>query len=183
MLTERRMSMQGKGSGFNHMKTINRREEKMLEKRERLIRAAIQVFASKGYPQRTIADISRRAKVSYGLAYTYFKNKEDILFTIFSERWQRFIDYLEKVQHEEGLPVDAGHRRGRPGPRSHRSFIEFPDSHPRPPRRGFADSGRVDSRLYPRFSLEHCRRLRLHPKHVVQPAGKRKRENPPFSRS
>ena len=44
--------------------------------RERIIRAAIEVFAEKGYHRATIADVVRRSGLSVGAIYTYFANKD-----------------------------------------------------------------------------------------------------------
>jgi AcrR family transcriptional regulator len=44
--------------------------------RERIIRAAVDVFAEKGYHRATIADVVRRSGLSVGAIYTHFANKE-----------------------------------------------------------------------------------------------------------
>jgi AcrR family transcriptional regulator len=44
--------------------------------RERIIRAAIEVFAEKGYHRATIADVVRRSGLSVGAIYTHFANKD-----------------------------------------------------------------------------------------------------------
>ena len=46
--------------------------------RERIIRAAIEVFAEKGYHRATIADVVRRSGLSVGAIYTYFTGKEQL---------------------------------------------------------------------------------------------------------
>jgi len=63
--------------------------------------AAVAVFAEKGYPRGRVSDIAKEAGISYGQVYNYFKNKEHILFLLFRERWQRFIDYIEKTRSRE----------------------------------------------------------------------------------
>jgi TetR/AcrR family fatty acid metabolism transcriptional regulator len=40
------------------------------------------------------------------LIYSYFGNKDDILFSLFHERWQMLIDYIERVR-KEGISADA----------------------------------------------------------------------------
>ena len=66
--------------------------------------AAVAVFAEKGYPRGRVSDIAKEAGISYGQVYNYFKNKEHILFLLFRERWQRFIDYIEKTRSREIPP-------------------------------------------------------------------------------
>ncbi len=56
------------------------------EKRIRIIDAAIQVFAEKGFHQARVTDIASQAGVADGTIYLYFRNKEDLLLTIFEEK-------------------------------------------------------------------------------------------------
>jgi len=51
----------------------------MSEKQKKLFKTAIQLFASKGFSKTTTAEISRTAKVSEGLLFKTFGNKEGIL--------------------------------------------------------------------------------------------------------
>lgn len=56
------------------------------DKRVRIIDAAVEVFAEKGYRSARISDIARGAGVADGTIYLYFRNKEDLLLTIFEEK-------------------------------------------------------------------------------------------------
>src|SRR3712207_1648585 len=71
------------------------------EKRELLLDAAIRVFARKGYHATRVGDIAREAGVAYGLLYHYFPSKEQVLETIFRERWGRLIDALRAVEQND----------------------------------------------------------------------------------
>lgn len=51
-----------------------------------IIDAALKVFREKGYANARMADIARRAGVSYGLVYHYFGSKE-VLFEMIVESW------------------------------------------------------------------------------------------------
>ncbi len=53
------------------------------DKREAILRAATRVFARNGYFNSKVADIASAAGVADGTVYLYFKNKEDILHSIF----------------------------------------------------------------------------------------------------
>ena len=53
------------------------------DKREAILRAAIQVFAHNGYFNSKVADIASEAGVADGTVYLYFKSKEEILHSIF----------------------------------------------------------------------------------------------------
>ena len=59
-------------------------------KRTLITDAAVDVFAEKGFHQARVADIARKAGVADGTIYLYFKNKEDLLLSVFEEK----MDYL-----------------------------------------------------------------------------------------
>ncbi|MGA9521787.1 MAG: TetR/AcrR family transcriptional regulator [Myxococcaceae bacterium] len=61
------------------------------ERRKTILRAAIEVFATKGYHGCRIADVAREAGVAYGLVYHYFKNKEELLSSVFDTAWYGFV--------------------------------------------------------------------------------------------
>lgn len=54
-------------------------QERSIEKKNRIIQAAFEEFSSSGYYNTTTADIAKRAEVSTGIVYGYFKDKKDIL--------------------------------------------------------------------------------------------------------
>ena len=56
------------------------------DKQEMIIDAALEVFREEGYANARMADIARRAGVSYGLVYHYFGSKE-VLFDLIVETW------------------------------------------------------------------------------------------------
>jgi AcrR family transcriptional regulator len=72
-------------------RTAGERRGTSAEKRQLILETSIRVFAEKGYHDTRISDIAKRAEIAYGLVYHYFKNKEEILDTIFLERWGEFI--------------------------------------------------------------------------------------------
>jgi len=57
--------------------------EKANGKYESILRSAIKVFARNGFFNSKVADIAREAGVADGTVYLYFKNKDDILVSIF----------------------------------------------------------------------------------------------------
>jgi TetR/AcrR family fatty acid metabolism transcriptional regulator len=52
-------------------------------KRDAILRAAIDVFADRGYFNAQVADVARAAGVAAGTVYLYFRSKDDILVSIF----------------------------------------------------------------------------------------------------
>ncbi len=61
------------------------------EKRDRILKAATQVFAQNGFYNSKISQIAKLANVADGTIYLYFKNKDDILITLFEEEMVKII--------------------------------------------------------------------------------------------
>src|SRR5437763_6135803 len=65
-------------------------------KRERILRAAVDVFAQNGYFNAKVSEIAKAAGVADGTIYLYFDNKEDLLITIFREHTTKYIQALRR---------------------------------------------------------------------------------------
>ena len=57
------------------------------DRRRQILDAAVRVFARQGFHTCRVADIADEAGVAYGLVYHYFRSKEEVLDTLFTERW------------------------------------------------------------------------------------------------
>ncbi len=66
-------------------------------KYRKIIEAAVQVIAENGFHGSQVSKIAKAAGVADGTIYLYFKNKEDILVTVFQEKMGQFI---EKIKEE-----------------------------------------------------------------------------------
>lgn len=77
-----------------HSKTSKRNMAS--DKYEAILRAAIKVFARKGYFNSKVADIASKAKIADGTVYLYFKSKEEILHSIFDRMMSEFISEGKK---------------------------------------------------------------------------------------
>jgi len=64
-------------------------------RRESIIQAAIEVFSKKGFQAAGISEIAQRAGVADGTIYQYFKNKEDLFFSIPIEKTNEFRSKVE----------------------------------------------------------------------------------------
>jgi TetR/AcrR family fatty acid metabolism transcriptional regulator len=62
------------------------------DKREAILRAAAQVFASRGFFAAQVADVARAAGVAAGTVYLYFRSKDDLLVSIFDRTMRDAID-------------------------------------------------------------------------------------------
>ncbi|MCU0577422.1 MAG: TetR family transcriptional regulator [Desulfobacterota bacterium] len=61
------------------------------EKYRMILNAAKQVFALEGFYNSKVSEIAREAHVADGTIYLYFKNKDDILISLFEEELTRII--------------------------------------------------------------------------------------------
>ena len=71
-----------------------------MDKKELLVRSAIDLFAKKGYADTSIRDIGKAAKVNVALIYYYFKDKEALLQYIIERSARDLVIILKEVQSE-----------------------------------------------------------------------------------
>ena len=74
------------------------------DKRRVILDAAVRVFARQGFHSCRVSDIADEAGVAYGLVYHYFASKDEVLDTLFLERWNVMLDLIREVDAEP-LPV------------------------------------------------------------------------------
>jgi AcrR family transcriptional regulator len=67
------------------------------DKRQAILDAAVHVFARQGFHHCRVADIAQEAGVAYGLVYHYFQSKDQILDTIFLERWNLLLEQIASI--------------------------------------------------------------------------------------
>jgi TetR/AcrR family fatty acid metabolism transcriptional regulator len=72
------------------------------EKRRAILHAAVRVFAEKGYQGCRIADVARAAHVAYGLVYHYFRNKDELLESVFAEQWAILVNAIRAIDEGSG---------------------------------------------------------------------------------
>lgn len=113
------------------------------DKRSLITEAAVEVFAEKGFRHARVSDIARKAGVADGTIYLYFKNKEDILLSIFEEK----MDLLLTGLAAELDGVTAPHERIRRFARFH--YRQVRDN------RAAAEVLQVELRLSNKFLREY----------------------------
>jgi len=77
-----------------------------IEKRRQILDAAVRVFARQGFHTCRVSDIADEAGVAYGLVYHYFSSKEEILDTLFLDRWQVMLDAIAAADRSDRTPRD-----------------------------------------------------------------------------
>src|ERR687891_1925922 len=75
-----------------------------VDKRRMILDAAVRVFARQGFHTCRVSDVADEAGVAYGLVYHYFDSKDQILDTLFLERWDILLRAIQQVDAEERSP-------------------------------------------------------------------------------
>jgi AcrR family transcriptional regulator len=80
-----------------------------VDKRRVILDAAVRVFARQGFHTCRVSDIADEAGVAYGLVYHYFTAKEEILDTLFLERWDVMLEAIAEADVTQVAPRDKLH--------------------------------------------------------------------------
>jgi TetR/AcrR family fatty acid metabolism transcriptional regulator len=72
-----------------------------VDKRRVILDAAVRVFARQGFHTCRVSDIADEAGVAYGLVYHYFQSKDEVLDTLFLERWGVMIEAIMEIDRRE----------------------------------------------------------------------------------
>jgi len=76
------------------------------DKRRIILDAAIRVFAREGFHTARVSDIADEAGVAYGLVYHYFDSKDEVLDTLFLDRWNVLLEAIREVDRGDAEPRD-----------------------------------------------------------------------------
>ena len=74
------------------------------EQKERILNAALAIFAHNGYSETKMSDIAAAAGVSYGLAYHYFTNKEAIFTALIQKALKGALHLMQSARSQPGTP-------------------------------------------------------------------------------
>ncbi len=73
------------------------------DRRKQILKAAVEVFAERGFHRTRVGDIAKRAGVAYGLIYHYFDSKDDVLKCVFEDNWKVFLKVITELSETESL--------------------------------------------------------------------------------
>src|SRR5215831_20560124 len=96
-----------------HAVRRSKAEPQPLPKRDAILRAAIDVFAERGYFNAQVADVARAAGVAAGTVYLYFRSKDDLLISIFERGMRDAIAQGQALAAEVDDPVTRLRRFAR----------------------------------------------------------------------
>lgn len=87
----------------------SRKEREHLQRREEILRAALELFSQKGYHNVSMQEIAERAEFAVGTLYKFFKNKEELYREILVQTSKIFYSSLSNALEDKG----NGHTRIR----------------------------------------------------------------------
>lgn len=64
------------------------------DKRERILTAAVRVFAKSGFHATRVSDVAKAAGVADGTIYLYFRSKDELLVSLFEDRVQKLLTFV-----------------------------------------------------------------------------------------
>ena len=82
------------------------RQERSIEKKNKIITAGYELFSEVGYYGTNTAEIAKRAGVSTGIVYGYFRDKRDILICVLEIYITKAFDPFLKLFDNLSLPID-----------------------------------------------------------------------------
>jgi AcrR family transcriptional regulator len=88
------------------MASVQPAPEGAVDKRRVILDAAVRVFARQGFHTCRVSDIADEAGVAYGLVYHYFHSKDQILDTLFLDRWGVMLQAIADADASERSPRD-----------------------------------------------------------------------------
>ena len=89
-------------------------------KRQRIIKAAASVFSKNGFYKSRVSEIAKAANVADGTIYLYFKNKDDVLISLFEEEMSKII----ATMIEELSKINSAEKKVRKFIEKHLSLID-----------------------------------------------------------
>lgn len=100
-----------------------RRQEEKEQRRKEIIDAAEEVFARRGIEEATLGEVAKHARLSRGLIYFYFKDKEDLIFAVAQRGLHLLRDLFEAAASREKNGLDKITAIGR-------AYVQFSRAHP-----------------------------------------------------
>ena len=79
------------------------------DKRRLILDAAVVAFATRGFHAGRVSDSADEANVAYGLVYHYFRSKDEVLDTLFVERWNILLEFIAETDARDVPPRDKLH--------------------------------------------------------------------------
>ncbi len=76
------------------------------QKKEAIIEAAVKVFAEKGFYNSKVTDVAKAAGIADGTIYLYFKNKDDLLISLFESKMEQILKHFNTHLRVKKDPIE-----------------------------------------------------------------------------
>ena len=87
------------------VETATKNHDRVRDRREQLIDAAITVFGQKGFHDTTVRDIGRASGLTQGTIYNYVRSKEDILYLVCDQIVSQYLHNVRCALAVDGPPT------------------------------------------------------------------------------
>lgn len=101
----KRPKKQARG-GHSRPQASSVKERKAGDKRERILAAAVRVFAKSGFFDARVSDVAKAAGVADGTIYLYFTSKEQLLVSLFEDRVDKLLGFMQNELGKIGSAKD-----------------------------------------------------------------------------
>jgi AcrR family transcriptional regulator len=81
------------------------KQQRSMEKKLRIMEAARELFARKGFGGTNSNEIAQKAGVSIGTFYSYFRNKKALFLDILEQYLENFITGIYRLQSDDAIPL------------------------------------------------------------------------------
>jgi AcrR family transcriptional regulator len=81
---------------------VSRRAPAVRDTRQRVLTAALEVFAERGYHAATVEEIAERAGMTKGAVYYWFRDKEDLASDLQADLWTTIADEAQRYLEPGG---------------------------------------------------------------------------------
>ncbi len=77
------------------------------EVRNNILQAALMEFAKKGYEKASMRNIANNAKITVGNMYRYFRNKEELFYSVTSPAYERLTEFITEQNFPKNIDKEA----------------------------------------------------------------------------
>ena len=81
---------------------ISRKEREIAQRKQDILNTAARLFSERDFHEVTVEDIATEVGLSKGTLYLYFKNKDELFFSIIQDRFERLYKRIKEVVQCEG---------------------------------------------------------------------------------
>ena len=104
--TTRPAAARGRVANGNPRSESTDKRRRSGDKRDRILKAAVKVFAKNGFHATRVSEVAKAAGVADGTIYLYFESKEELLFSLFEERIDKLLTFMrEELPKQPDAPA------------------------------------------------------------------------------